>query len=1084
MRGAYSIVILSLSVALTQAQGTSITFQSRPDIHGDQVAFVAEGDIWVGDLTTKKARRLTTDSGLETMPHFSPDGKWIAFTGQYEGRTDVYVISAEGGASKRLTFNPRRAEVQGWTPDGQSILFRSPYRHETYFANQLYTVPMKGGLPKMLPIPEAQFGSMAGDGRRVAFVQESNEWMNWFRYEGGANDQIWLADLEAKKFTKLTDTRGVETTPVWIGDDIAFVSERTGIRNLYRLNPVTKKTEALTDSKIAVKYPSSDGKRVVFELGGGLGLADPSKKTWGPITFDLSSDFIHRRVQTIPAEANLTGASISPSGKRVILETRGQLISVPAGQGEVRTIEGNSGERAQLSAWSPDGKKLAYVSDESGEEQLYLFDFATGKEKQLTTKLTGQHSRPIWSPDNNYILIGDRDMHIQLVDAATGEVTLVDQPDRNGSYDTPANDFTFSPDGRWIAFSKLNYGWVNGVHLYSLDTKKITLVTDPRINSVGPAFSPDGKYLFCVQDRQLDPVWSPVTSASGYDAISRVTAFPLAATTPSLFAPKSDEEGAEEAKPEEAKKGPNGLPITKIDLDGIQARAFDAKVRTGRYASIVALPGKLLILGFTDPQFMNGRGPSLFQFDLASRGFALVEEGVSMVQVTADRSKALIMGPAGLQVVDAGGGPITPDQGLVKISDVNVTVDPVKEWRQIFYESWRVGRDFFYDPNLHGVNWNAVKAKYEAMLDRVGDRTDLSRICSDMVAELNTGHCYVVGPTPFAKSVQPLGMLGADLEWDPAMQGYRIKSILRAGSWDLEARSPLSAPGLNIKEGDVIFAIGGKPVSMNEDPQALLIGAVGRPISIKVGSKPAGVDARNVRIVPIANERQLRYFDGVERRREYVEKASGGKITYLHMSDMTANGHNGFWKDYQVGAFTDAIIVDVRNNGGGNISMNIMSNLLIPVSGYFKPRYGESWRREGWATDARLACITNSGAFSDGEYFSYFWRKNKLGPLIGQRTGGGEVGSGGGYSLVDGGQIYIPNYGAWTADEGKWIIEGTGAVPDMEVAQDPNLVIQGKDPQLDRAIAYLLDSLKKNPPKKPTPPPFPVKLKGSSGGGR
>lgn len=1057
-------------------------FLTRPDIHGDKVVFTAEGDLWIASVSTGEARRLTSDPGLESWARFSPDGQTIAFTANYEGSTDVYVIPVDGGVPKRLTYNPRRAHVMGWTPDGKNVVYRAPDKHWTNYLNQFFTVPVTGGLPKMVPVPRAEFGSFNADGSKLAFVQDSNEWMNWFRYEGGEADKIRLFDTRSGKFELLTNAKGIDTQPVWVGSDIYFVSERSGVRNLWRLDPSTKRVEQATFSTgEPARYPGSDGRRIVFELGPRLAVFDPSTKSSKVIDVHLRSDRIHQRPQPIPVADSIEELGIGPTGKRVVVVARGQLLTLPASEGEVRSLSSTPGVRIMSASWSPDGKRIAFISDATGEEQLFVMDATGANTKQLTKDWKGEHFSPVWSPDNKNLLVGDREMRILLIDVATGTQKVVDQADRSGSYDQTNQDFCFSPDGRFVAYAKLGFGWLNSVWLYSLETGKSTQISEPSMNSTSPAFSPDGKYLYMIQARQLDARYDPFNAMISFDNTNRITAVALAADTPSPFAPKSDDEGAEAPKEPEAAKAANGLPLTKVDLDGIANRMIDMRVKAGRYSSLQALPGKLLFLSKPGSDTIETPSPTdLVAFDITSKVAAPLASDVSAYEVSFDKQKMLAVGAAGPQIVDANGEPFAAEKGLLKLGGLVVSVDPAAEWRQIFYESWRIGRDFFYDPNMHGVNWNAVKTKYEAQLPLVGDRSDLTRLIGDMIAELNVGHCYVAGDSPYTVARRNMGTLAADFELDPSGKAVKIVKILRAGAWDFELRSPLAVPGVNVKVGDYILEINGKPISRDLDPQALLLGTAGKTITLKVNSKPSPEGSRIIRVVPLASERQIRYEDWVQSRREYVAKATGGQIAYIHVSDMDHAGAADFAKDYYGNVDKAGMIVDVRANGGGFISSNLLNHLATQITGYFKPRYGLSWRREGWAPYGSLVAITDEWAFSDGEYFSEFWKRLKLGPLVGHRTGGGEVGSGGGYRMVDGGTLSIPNYGAWTA-AGEWVIEGRGAVPDIEIEQDPALVMQGRDPQLDKAIAILMSKLAKTPFRQPTPPKFPVKLGGSGG---
>jgi tricorn protease len=1056
---------------------------TRPDIHGNQVVFTAEGDLWLADVTTGDARRLTSDPGVETYAHFSPDGTQIAFSANYDGGTDIYVMPASGGIPRRLTYDASDpdwwgAVTLGWTPDGKSVLFRTsdkmsaPY-DEQLMTQQLYTVPATGGLPTRLPVPKGSFAALNTDGHTLAYAPSSNEGMSWSRYQAGEADQIWLTDLQSGKFTQLTNSIWVDTQPVWVGSSLYFASERGGVRNLWKLDPNSRKTTQVTSSTdVPVRYPSSDGRRVVFELGPRLAVFDPATGVARVLPVQLHSDHIHARSFEAPVTES-GGASIGPTGRRVALVARGHLVTVPTGEGSMHTLVSDSSQRVQNPAWSPDGKQIAYVSDATGEEQLYLIDDADGATpRQLTRGLTGEHGTPVWSPDGRYLLLGDRAADIQLIDAATGAAKKVAH--NEGALDSGdvQNDFSFSPDSKWVAYSVSLGSPISTVELYEIATGKSTVVSDSAIDTSSPVFSPDGKYLFMLQRRSLSQEWAPVSHRMSYKYERKVTAFALAAGTGTPFQPKDEDETDPARKPDEAKKAEKpdeaSTRETKIELDGIRDRYFDMGVPAGQYTTLFALPGRLLLQS----------DKSVVALDIASKTVTPLANDVHLIQLSRDGKKLLVSGSAGPQVIDPSGGLVPSGTGALKLSGLTVTVDPVKEWRQIFYESWRVGRDFFYDSKMHGVNWNAIKTKYEAELPLVASRHDLSLLTRDMISELNAGHGFAGAQSEFQSRPARAGLLGVDLTWDSAAGAYKIQHILRGDAWNPESRSPFAEPGVNVHEGDYLLKIRGNPLKKDQDPAALLLGTAGHTVSVTVNSLPTLAGAHTLSVTPLASDRDLRLQDWINGRRRYVEKVSGGQIAYVYLQDMGATGANQFAEAYYPNVDKPGIIIDVRGNGGGNISGNILNDLGSRITGYFSFRAGGTFRREGWAPLGQVVAITDEWAWSDGDYFSEFFKRLKIGPLVGHRTAGGVVGSSG-YRLVDGGGIGIPNYGAWVP--GEWVVEGRGAVPDYEVDQEPAAVMAGKDPQLDKAIEIILNNLKQHPFRKPVHPPFPVKLGGSRG---
>jgi len=1101
--------LLCLLVPFVQANAVAqeppASFLRRPDIHGDKIVFTAEGDLWIASIRDGQARRLTTHPGTETWARFSPDGTLIAFSGQYDGGTDVYVIPAEGGEPKRLTYAPYGARVQGWTPDGKSVLYRT-WRPNPQRDNCLFTVPVAGGRPTMLPIPRAQDAALNPNGKLLAYVPVSAEWQHWFHYKGGEADDIWLADLSNHTFRRLTTYQGVDTTPVWAQGQLYFISERAGIANLFRLDIATRSVMQVTHyADYEARYPSSDGKLIVMQHGRGLAIYDPATGKASDLKIMLTRDRIHARPRRVPITARLNWVSVGPTGKRLLIESRGQILSVPVEHGDARALAGASGYRCQFPAWSADGKQIAFVSDRSGEEQVWVMPSSgPGQPRQLTRDHNGPLGMLTWSPDGKWIATSDREMRIWLVRVATGEMVLVDQADRGGSYNRVNWSYRFSPDGKWLTYAKTEPNWNDAIYLYDIEGRKKVPVTSAEMNSFAPAFDQDGKYLLFLSDRELDPIGSGPTRYFGFDRTTRVSMVPLSASTPSPFLPEDDEEGtdqaasgepakpaepaAKDAKPDEKKAPqtwPDKLPSVKVDLDGIQDRVVDVPVPAARYQQVEMVADRILLL--VDPAIPDAGSPNgrnqLLAFDMKKKRpneTTTIVDHLHGMDVSADGKKLLLHIGGDWAVVDANTGPVGPGVAKVDLGGITIQVDPPAEWREIFAEAWRIARDFFYDPGMHGVDWEAVRRKYADQVNGIADRSDLNEIIGDMMAELNVGHAYVGGGDIDAGArPMPMGYLGADLEPVEGADAYRIAKLYPGDGFELDTRSPLLAPGVKVKEGNYILAVAGVPVRRDQDIQALLIGTASRTISLTVNSKPQMEGSHDVLVKPLASEDRLRYFAWVSEKREYVLKHGGPNIAYIHIPDMGDGGLREFAKHYYANLNKDGIIYDVRYNGGGYISAMLLLQMASKPYSYFKPRYGASWTREDWAFPGYSVALCGETSGSNAEEFCDAFQRLKLGPVIGVRTWGGEVGSGGGYALIDGGQIYVPNYAAWSPD-GKWIIEGTGVHPDIMVEQDPQAVMEGRDPQLDRAIAYLKEEIAKRPVPRPTHPPFPNKAVSAS----
>lgn len=1057
------------------------SFETRPDIHGDSVVFTAEGDLWMGSASGGTVRRITSDPGTESSARFSPDGKMLAFSGQYEGGTDVYVMPVDGGAPKRLTYDPKTATVQGWTPDGTGILFRSSRYSGVGGVKHLYVVNVNGGQAKQLPIPRAEFGSMAANGL-VAYVPVSFEWANWFHYQGGGQDDIWLADTKNVKFTRLTDYAGVDTTPVWCDGKIYFVSERSGWSNLWQLDPTTKAVKQCTFYTAgAVRYPSSDGHRVIFQHGATLAVYEPGGQPT-ELRFNLDTDRVHAREQRVRLAAEVGpvttlsnggyiarvghGISLGPTGKRLLVEARGQIVSLAAEAGDMRVLEKKPGTRAQFPIWSPDGKRFAFYSDRTGENEIWIGDAAGGNEpKQLTTGLKSNPYPAVWSPDGKWISLADRAGRILLVDAASGAIKVVDESDRQNSYDALPGTSSFSPDSKYMAFTSTQSNWLYSVWLYEIATGKKQMVSDWRVNSYAPAFDTTGKLLVYLADSTFNPVNNNVTGRLNLDNVTNVRMIALTADAKSPFLPKNDEEGVEADKKDQAEKKADEKPaVSPVLWEGLGDRMIAVPAEAGRYDKVEVAAGKLLLLN------ENTDGSrDVISYDLEKRKATEIISGVDDFQLSGDRSKIMFASGRSISVHDVNAGPTTMSQGAVDLSPYTITYDPVPEWKQVFNESWRIARDLYYDPGMHGLDWNAIRTKYASMLPLVGDRTDLSRLLQDMVSELNTGHAYIVDPTP-ALRPQNMGFLGVDVESVPEQNALKIRKLYRGDPWSAELRSPLLEPGMNVKEGDYILEVAGQKVRPNIDLQELLVGTRGETVAIKVNSSPSEVGARVIRVRPLSTEDQLRYQDWVMGRARYVAEHGGPNFGYLHVPDMGNGGVIGFDKGQYPNVYKTAMIYDIRYNGGGYVSSILLEDIGSNPTAWWKPRHGAPWTRESWANIGHKVALCNEYNFSDGELFIEAWKRMKLGPVVGTRTGGGEVGSGGGYELLDHGSIYVPAYGAYM--DGHWIIEGSGAAPTVEVDQDPNAVMNGRDPQLDRAIEILKQQLQKEPVTIPEHPPF------------
>jgi tricorn protease len=1078
-------VIAALAAAAPAPAATQ--FLRRPDIAGDQLLFQSEGDLWLASLSTGQASRITTHDGTEGPAFFSPDGRRIAFTAQYDGGRDVYLMDAAGGLPRRLTWDPAGATALGWSADGSEVLFRST-RENGVRRSRFWAVKVTGGAPRLLPIPYGEFIAAHADGRRLAYVPVSAEWQHWKRYRGGEADDIWLADTVAHTFRRLTTDPGVDTEPVWAAGALWFVSERDGHANLWRLDPATGATTQATHyTDFDVRYPGSDGQRIVFEHGDGLALHDPASGETRELAIDLRSDRIHARVRQVAAPGYLAGVALGPTGKRLLVSARGQVLSAPAEHGEVRAVAVQPGARCQYPAWSPDGRQFAFVSDASGEEQVWLAPVAGGAPRQLTRDHHGPLGPLVWSPDGKWIATSDREMRLLLADATSGAFTLVDQADRAGSYDVVRDGYRFSPDGHWLAFARTEPNWNSAIYLVELATARRTRISSPEMHSVAPAFDREGKYLCFLSDRAFDPRYVNANRFFSYDKFTKVSLVTLAADARSPFLEISDEEGAgtgadeaghggkPAAKADTTRSRP--LPVTRVDVAGIADRVTDVPVPADHYLAVEPAGGRMLLLVQGDPG--EDESPSdcrqIRALDLKKKEVAVVAKKATSFQLSGDGKKLLVRSGRSFSVVDADAATLDDAKGKVPTDAWTLTIDPAAEWRQILHETWRIARDFFYDPNMHGVDWAAVGRKYEAMLPAIADRSDLTFVQGEIVAELNCGHAYVRGGDAPAVPPRSPGFLGVDVAFVPGpTPAWRITRLYPGDGFELDAGSPLLAPGLGVKPGDCVLAVNGRPARADEDFAAMLLGTAGQVARVTLNSRPALAGARDVLVKPLASERAARTQDWIASRAEYVRTHGGENFGYVWIPSMGEPGLREWAKHYYPQLGKDALVVDVRFNGGGYIDAMLLLQLATRPYSWFKPRYGASWTRQDWGFAGHLAALCNENSGSDAEEFSDAFQRLGLGPVIGVQTWGGEVGSGDGYAMVDGGLVYIPNYGEWVPS-GEWVIEGAGAKPDIVVEDDPAALQAGRDPQLDRAIEELKRKLAATPIRRPAPPPFPDK---------
>ena len=1078
-----------------------------PDVHGDKVVFVYGGDLWVASTSGGLATRLTAHPGLEVFPKFSPDGNWIAFTGQYDGDEQVYVIPATGGIPRQLTFYPARGplpprwgydnQVYGWTPDGKNVLFRSLRDHFDLGDCQLYTVSVDGGMPKALPMPTSGAGDFSPDGTKMVYSPLFRDFRTWKRYEGGWAQQLYLFDLKTHAAEKFTEGPRSNRDPMWIGDKIYFTSDRDGTLNVYVYDPATKKTDEITHSKKwDVRWPGTDHKtQIVYELGGELQILDVRSGQSRAVSITVPTDGLAMRPAHIQVAEQIEGAALSPKGERALFVARGDVFTAPIEHGPTRNLTNSSNAHDKWARWSPDGAKIAFISDMSGEEEVYLIDQeGAGKPEQLTHDGHVMRYAPEWAPDGKRLAFSDKSGDLYVL-------TLADKKLEKIAHDKNARvrDYAWSPDGNFLAFSLTTVEDFRAVDIWSVADGQTRQVTPALFDSDSPSWDPDGNFLYFLSNREYQPQLSRIEFNFAANRSTGIFALTLRKDGKNPFPPESDEvsvskeeekaagapaageeKKAEGAKKEEGKGGEKKPEKAKepvrIDFEGLQERVTRVPIEADNYGPMTALPGHLLYL--RHGSFYYGRSSypdsALVLFAFKDRKETVLAEKVEGYAVSANGAKVLVRIGKEFKLHDAKPeGKANPKT----VSTAGLAEDrvPQQEWTEIFNEVWRRYRDFFYVKNMNGYDWEALRKQYGGLLQYVSNRADLNYVLGEMVAELNNSHAYIEGGDIEIPKRAPVGLPGAKIELDAAAGRYRIARIYPGQNEEERYRSPLTEVGVNAKEGEYILAIDGRELTARDNPYEFLRNKSGNPVEWTVNSKPSFEGARKISYRPIASETSLLYLDWVTRNRAYVAQKTGGRIGYIHLPDMGANGIREFIKYYYPQIRKEGLVVDVRGNGGGNVSQMILNRLRRVLLG---TEFARDVEQTGTYPDATfvgpMVCLINETSASDGDIFPYMFREAHLGPLIGKRTWGGVVGISGHGPLLDGGTVFVPE-SATASNDGRWVIEGHGVDPDIDVTNDPREVINGKDAQLDRAIAEVTQALETHPHTLPSRPADPVK---------
>lgn len=1118
-----ALALAAIGALVAAPAGAQTRLLRFPDIHGEHVVFSHAGDLWRAPSAGGAAARLTAHPGLELFGKISPDGQWVAFTGQYDGDEQVYVVPLMGGVPEQLTFYPARGplpprwgydnQVYGWTPDSQHVLFRSMREGWDLTDTRLYTVPRTGGPATVLPMPIAGGGDLSPDGRKVVYSPLTRDFRTWKRYEGGWAQDLFIFDLATSALTPVAHHVRTERDPMWIGAKIYFASDRTGTLNLFEFDPAGGAVTQLTNSTTwDVRWPSkgADGE-IVYESEGQLRVFDTRTRTDRGLSISVPDDGLASRPSRMHVADDIDGFGLSPKGERALFTARGDVFSAPIEKGSTRNLTRTGGAHDRSARWSPDGRTIAFISDQTGEDEVWLVaqDGASAP-TQLTTGGDRMLYGLWWSPTGEHIVFNDKSNRLRLVDVATKAVSEVARNPGGG-----LGDSTWSPDGAWLAFSMTDENNLRSLYIFGVDDGQLRRVTDELWGEYEPTWDPAGKYLYYLSDRDLAP--QLFTGFEWNFAVNRTTgvyALALRKDVPHPLPPESDEvalegdadeddepkdkkvpdeaaeqskddkEGSDEAdgSDEEEKQAP--APVL-IDFEGLAQRVTRLPIEADNLSNLTANEGHLFFARSGAPYYgrESERKTALMAFSFEDRKADVVVDDIGGYTVSSAGTHLIVAAGGGFARYDAKAGAADTKKDL-STAELYVDRVPRDEWNEVFRQVWRRFRDFFYVENMHGYDWDALRVQYEALLPHVGHRSDLNYVLGEMVGELNVGHAYVTGGDWHQPERPRVALLGARLVLDTATNRYRIARILPGQNEEPRYRSPLTEIGVDVKEGEYLLAVDGVPLTGAIDPYRVLRHRAGRPIELSVGATAELSAARKVTVNPITSEAELNYLGFVLKNRARVAELSDGRLGYIHVPDMGEDGIREFIKWYYGQIRTDGLVVDVRNNGGGNVSQMLIERLrrtLLSTGVSRNTDFLDTYPSAVFT--GPMVCLLNENSASDGDIFPWMFRECGLGPLIGKRSWGGVVGITDHGPLIDGGSCNVPEFG--NNDRlGQWAVEGHGVEPDIVVDNDATSVLAGRDPQLERGVQELLKLCETKPAKLPARPAPPVKTPGAGAGGR